>query len=357
MDFIYTVQGRIFMQLTREDLLELLLSSCRFCVMDALNGNLEPYIYKEHSSEEFGTYDANYDNRFRLVFGLFYSPNHFPKERCESLIRTLFLEELKDLENNSFQGIGMNLELLTALLYQYHRDCDTALFESALNANFDCACGYDAKRYASLSRDLSAESKESQIYDAIELGYPDIAKELIIHWQRDIKQWNPSDIYNLHTWSKSLHDVDKQLETAKEIFEEKKQAKNEWDITSAYETYIKELIELGRFEDGYKLFLEMKPHLLHSCDKKATEWYKVGLGRFALLYGVDLILHLFTLKTEEMKALWNFLKPYLLLAFHELPHTLYQKTAEVASLMEEEEMAEKFLTAYEEFPLLSKNLS
>ncbi len=68
------------------------------------------------------------------------------KIKDEDAVAYLFQEELKDRENNSFQGIGSTIRILTMLLQRYnagHKYDD--LFERAKNANFDCACGYDAE--------------------------------------------------------------------------------------------------------------------------------------------------------------------------------------------------------------------
>ncbi len=68
------------------------------------------------------------------------------KIKDKDAVAYLFQEELKDRENNSFQGIGSTIRILTMLLQRYnagHKYDD--LFERAKNANFDCACGYDAE--------------------------------------------------------------------------------------------------------------------------------------------------------------------------------------------------------------------
>ncbi len=58
----------------------------------------------------------------------------------------LFEEELKDRENNSFQEIGSTLRILTWLLRKYNAAHKyDHLLKWAKNANFDCACGYDAE--------------------------------------------------------------------------------------------------------------------------------------------------------------------------------------------------------------------
>lgn len=99
------------------------------------------YVYKAARTEESGTFDANYGNRSRLCWALEYDVCEVPNKF--ELVRELFLEELKDRETNSFQGIGENLETLTSLLLQLGEPKDSELFTRAKNANFDCNCGYE----------------------------------------------------------------------------------------------------------------------------------------------------------------------------------------------------------------------
>ena len=86
-----------------------------------------------------GTDDENYIDRLRLAYYLLYC--HIDDEEA---VAFLFEEELKDREQNSFQGIGSTLQILTHLIRKYNGDGKYAgLLERAKNANFDCACGYD----------------------------------------------------------------------------------------------------------------------------------------------------------------------------------------------------------------------
>lgn len=86
-----------------------------------------------------GTDDENYIDRLWLAYYLLYC--HIDNEEA---VAFLFEEELKDREQNSFQGIGSTLQILTHLIRKYNGDGKYAgLLERAKNANFDCACGYD----------------------------------------------------------------------------------------------------------------------------------------------------------------------------------------------------------------------
>lgn len=108
-----------------------------------LSGDKADYVYRARHSEEWGTSDKNYANRMRLCYALYYDVCEVPDKRA--LVRELFIEELKDRESNSFQGIGENLETLTSMLLELGEPPESELFERAGNANFDCACGYEPR--------------------------------------------------------------------------------------------------------------------------------------------------------------------------------------------------------------------
>lgn len=108
-----------------------------------LSGDKADCVYCAQHSEEWGTSDKNYANRMRLCYALYYDVCEVPDKWA--LVRELFIEELKDRESNSFQGIGDNLETLTSMLLELGEPPESELFERAKNANFDCACGYEPR--------------------------------------------------------------------------------------------------------------------------------------------------------------------------------------------------------------------
>lgn len=108
-----------------------------------LSGDKADYVYCAQHSEEWGTSDKNYANRMRLCYALYYDVCEVPDKRA--LVSELFVEELKDRETDSFQGIGENLEILTSMLLELGEPPESELFGRAKNANFDCACGYEPR--------------------------------------------------------------------------------------------------------------------------------------------------------------------------------------------------------------------
>ncbi|MDE6727582.1 MAG: hypothetical protein K2J80_06540 [Oscillospiraceae bacterium] len=112
-------------------------------VQKYLSGDKSDYVYSAETSAAWGTFDKNYTNRARLCYALLYNVCEVPDKKA--IVCELFLEELKDRETNSFQGVGDNLETLSSLLLELGEPSDSELFVRAKEANFDCACGYEPR--------------------------------------------------------------------------------------------------------------------------------------------------------------------------------------------------------------------
>lgn len=147
-------------------------------------GDTSLVCYEEYKNGEWGTDDANYTNRLCLAYYLLYD-----RIDDEDAVVYLFGEELKDRENNSFQGIGTTLQILTRLLKKYdgnHKYAD--LFQRAKNANFDCACGYDPEN-ATVDDHFWNNSLLDGIYLAQEMGYKDVMGDLVDEWKGEVAEW------------------------------------------------------------------------------------------------------------------------------------------------------------------------
>ena len=157
-------------------------------VYDALKeGDNTMVCYKEFQNGEWGTDDENYTNRLRLAYYLLYC--HIEDEEAAA---SLFEEELKDRERNSFQGIGSTLRVLTHLIRKYNVDGKyTALLERAKNANFDCACGYDPDE--EVEDDLGRNSLLDGIYLCQEMEYKDVMGVMVDEWKKNTVEWSGSD--------------------------------------------------------------------------------------------------------------------------------------------------------------------
>ena len=89
-------------------------------------------------SDERGTFDANAEDRHRVLLQLQYDR----RDSDEDLIRFLFTQEVIAAENDSFQGFGDAYTLAAVLLASYRNIEDVPLFARAKLANFDTACGF-----------------------------------------------------------------------------------------------------------------------------------------------------------------------------------------------------------------------
>lgn len=172
--------------MTYKEILAEMLGDLKKDVEKYLTGSRENYIYRKEHTEEYGDTDKNYDNRKRLCYGLLLNVCEIPEQKREEMTRELFEQEIISRENESFQGIGENLEILTLLMRQYRRDEDRELFKRAKNANFDCFLGYDPEHDYSRPHEkpelYSVYSSDPETYDlrdCIKLAYSmDMQKHL-----------------------------------------------------------------------------------------------------------------------------------------------------------------------------------
>lgn len=162
-------------------------------------GESSTVCYKEFQNGRWGIDDANYTNRLRLAYYLLYF--HIEDEK---IIAYLFEEELKDREHNSFQGIGSTLLVLTQLLKKYCINGTYAdLLKRAKNANFDCACGYDAEGTA-IDDKFSHNSLLDCIYLSKEMQYIDVMRVLVEEWKQTVHNWDESHRRTLILFNQSL---------------------------------------------------------------------------------------------------------------------------------------------------------
>ena len=215
------------------------------------NGDLSLVRYAKTYEKGRGTYDKNYVGRNRLSQYLLY-------ERIddEKVIETLFEEELKDRQTNSFQGIGESLQILTFLLQRYNNTGKySGLFEKAKNANFDCACGYD--KDVTVNDSLASLDITDCIYLSYELQYMDIVEQLITEWKAGIKEWNDKEREKLIRFNCLLgKNIDNEEHYIK-LLESAKEKGKCFDIVSAYNRIIELYISEGQFEIAYSYMQSM----------------------------------------------------------------------------------------------------
>lgn len=101
-----------------KELLRQMIIECKNDADSFLAGNKQDYLYCKERNETYGDTDKNYTNRTRVCYGLIYGG--YSPEIIEDAVRELFETEITSRENESFQGVGVNIEMLTALLLKYN---------------------------------------------------------------------------------------------------------------------------------------------------------------------------------------------------------------------------------------------
>lgn len=308
--------------------------SCQREVREALDGNLEPYRYCEIEDEEWGTQDANYNRRkqlsMALVYGSWYGALAEPE--MENLVRALFLEEVLHRENNSFQGIGPCLEILTELLAQYHREEDKALFERAKNANFDCYCGYDVPKSV---RTLEKCDTEDYFWLAADFDRKEEMQKVLDIWKAEQTVWNKNTYHSLYAKEKELGDKERILRTAQEMYEWSRRYENDCEICSAADSLIKACLDAGEQELGKQVWREILPHV----DSIYRPWYRLNLGRFLLEDSVDLAMH--EADASEAAEIWNWAVPFLNKGMTGFSGNFWKKIENAAEKMGDKNLAQK----------------
>ena len=238
----------------------------------------------------------------------------------ESLVVSLFKEELKDRENNSFQGIGSTLELLTALLGKYNQGGKyDALFERAGNADFDCACGYT--RNMQIDPDINAWDIHDAIVGAIDMWELDIAGELVQIWQGSVSEWDSRQIAQLISYNKDIV-----LEERNEGLLEKSLAMvrekgNNKEIISAWHDLIRHQVQFGKWDKAYQNLMQLRQHT------KLEEIQRIDLFNFILERCAEIISNY----PQKAQELWDWCKPYLQQKEDNLCMNLYKKGIDAAN--------------------------
>lgn len=235
-----------------------------------LSGDMSDYVYCAQHSEELGTFDKNYANRTRLCYALYYNVSEVPDKIA--LVRGLFIEELKDRETNSLQGIGDNLEILTSMLIELGEPSDSELFGRAKNANFDCACGYEPHVIKPTPLD------EFSPYDCIntlsDFGETELVCKLTDGFKSgelDLKALR--ELRSIAEWC-TKRQVDKEYAVTKiyGIFQSSPELFDRSEAFKALYDYAEMLLEKGATESALSVYNEHKETLM--CYKR--KFYTLG---------------------------------------------------------------------------------
>lgn len=225
-----------------------------------LSGDKSDYIYCAQRSEKSGTSDKNYANRTRLCYALYYNMCGAPDKTA--LVRELFIEELKDRETNSFQGIVDNLEILTSMLIELGEPSDSELFKRAKNANFDCACGYEPRVIKPAPLD------EFTPYDCINTLYDFGESELVCKLTDKLKseELDLKALRELRSIAErcTKRAADKEFAVTKiyGLFRSSPELFDEADTLKALYDYAEMLLEKGDAESALSVYNEHKETLM-----------------------------------------------------------------------------------------------
>ena len=283
-------------------------------------GDSSSVQYKKLYDAKWGTRDENYTNRNRLVHYLLYA--HIDDEQ---IILFLFEEEIKDRQTNSFQGIGESLNVLTTILQRYNISGKyNKFFETAKNANFDCACGYDAGFL--IDDDINSLDIMDCIYLAQKLDYKDIMDLMVREWKADITEWTDSVRTDLIRFNSFLGKDQENEMQYRELLKKALKKGRIFDIVSAYNNIIELNIKEKKFEIGYSYLKEM----IETVD--FTDILEIRLFSSVLEESFEIICGF----PQVSKELWSWSKSYLIkMDRRQMFGNLYEKAIAAAKCCED----------------------
>lgn len=307
----------------------------------ALSGDVSDCTYSMAESTICGVFDGNQKNRLKLSYSILYTVEHSGDSRLSNLAVALFNEEVKARQNDSFQGIGSCLEVLTFLLNKFNVPNRNKLFEQAKNANFDCACGYFPDN-VEVFETIDSLTLEDAINLLIEIGENKLAKQFCSEFLSSMSIVDENSLSNYKLWMKWLGDKDAEITAAEKLLSMSILTDDAFDISSRYIDYITLLNAANRFEEAAQSFDCLIGHII-----TLDNWYKIGLGRMALEQCMDIVLN-FEPKARE---LWEWAEPFLRKIIDNMHGNLYQKASTAALKMGEFALAEILDNKYDELML------
>lgn len=271
----------------------------------------------------FGTYDINRTNRYRILTAIRFSP---PYALYEELIRFLFVEEIKALETDSFQGFGDPLNLAAWLLKQVERPEDEELFLRAQNANFDTHFGFAPENLEKMGFNHALDDWDIErcIWFALDLREQECAQALLARWKEQQTQWGRESLQTLCRFEQSLNHLEEELAARRQLFELERESLSDWDCCVRMQKLAKLQIELGRAEDARETLTAILPYL-----NNIPDWQDVGLGRFFMERCMETIL----LDQAQSAVLWQWAKPHIKAMKNSMHINLCEKAVRAAKCM------------------------
>lgn len=320
--------------MTRKEILNEMLCELKAELEKYLAGSENEYFYKRVHTEKYGDIDGNYRNRTRICYGLLFNVCEVDEPVREKTVRELLEQEIISRENESFQGFGENLEILTLLMRKYRRPEDRKIFERAKNANFDCFCGYDpdnecnSKFYDSYKTDPEEYGGiEELIYLADDLDMKKYVCMLVdLFVQRDMSINDCKKLLHYSQYTGREQDRERAVTNLFELVRSAPEA-DDMQRLRAYEEMIGLLTEKGEAAKAFSLLCE-----------GSAELRKFNKSSF-----YDSALKIMDISKDKVREVWEYAKQYADtdIAAGELAPVCYNTVNKCAELADDKEMIQK----------------
>ena len=306
------------------DILKEIILECKKDAERFISGDKNDYLYKKFRDKQFGDTDENYKNRTRLCYGLLYN---YPCDDIEDIVRELFETEVISREKESFQGIGVNLEILTFMLKKYDNPDDLKLFERAKNANFDCWFGYDVNVY-DYSTPPDEFSIQRCIYTAYETGDKDRLFRMADIFIQNLE--SREDYENLDSFSRITERMSDRKISSEYLYNYYKNSDDKYKKESSVSRYLRYLIDDKNAEKAEEIFIS-NFKLFEGFDRRIYE------------FGYQIIL----INPPHKEKIWKMINPAIIRSFKNIAPMDCTGLAECAEIMGEKKLAKQLMKMHD----------
>lgn len=306
-----------------KELLRQMIIECKNDADSFLAGNKQDYLYCKERNETYGDTDKNYTNRTRVCYGLMYG--EYSSEIIEDAVRELFETEITSRENESFQGVGINIEMLTALLLKYNNTENEKLFERAKNANFDCFLGYNKEYCQKAFEPLDSFSFEDCVIAAGELGKTDYACKFVDIFKEQplgLKEYRMLKSFAIHD-TRRMCDRELAVTGIYEIYMSQP-SESIYDLYDAISAYVQLLADKGETDKAADIFIAQS-QLFIRFDRGGYE-----VGSRLIRDGI-----------KRKNEVWEIILPLIKDNFNQIAPITYDPLADTAEIMGEIKLAKK----------------
>lgn len=297
-----------------------------------LNGQskLNKYCYEKGYSKEYGTFDKNHLNRYRITEAIRFSPE-INSKNLENIIRALFIEEIKDRETDSWQGMTDTLEILIMCLKKYNKTDDIELFKRAKNANFDTYCGLaiDIIDDTFIKRNINDLDIIDYMYILQDLEEYHALSELLNIWQNSVIDWNESNYSLLAYFAKSVNDIDTELTALRKIVDLSYQNNKSYQNSNS-KKYLEALVRNKKFTDSIKFIDEIINAGFNIYNRNESHFIECC---------ADIIIN--NKDKTQNKKLWKYIKNFFKINGYKFHFNLIKKSKIAAKIVNDIKLYEK----------------